>query len=57
MRFGDLSSGGSSMSCQSIELKVTYLHFMLDSTLSRSLNPMPQGRPGVASSMNLPNSG
>ena len=34
-----------------------YLHFMFGSTSSRSLKPMPQGFPGVASSMNLPNSG
>src|SRR5690348_15957098 len=30
---------------------------MFGSTSSRSLNPMPHGRPGVASSINLPNSG
>ena len=34
-----------------------YLHFMLGSTASRSLKPMPHGFPGVASSMKRPNSG
>ena len=37
--------------------KAAHLHFILDSTLSKSLNPIPQGCPGVASNMNLPNSG
>lgn len=37
--------------------KVKYLSFMSGSTPSNSLNPIPQGLPGVASSMNLPNSG
>ena len=31
--------------------------FMFGSTSRRSLNPIPQGLPGVASSMNRPNSG
>ena len=34
-----------------------YLNFMLDSTSSKSLNPIPHGLPGVASSMKRPNSG
>lgn len=37
--------------------RITYRHFILDSTFNRSLNPMPHGLPGVASSMNRPNSG
>src|SRR5436190_12130356 len=36
---------------------ITRRNFMSDSTLRRSLNPIPQGLPGVASSMNRPNSG
>ena len=34
-----------------------YRHFMLGSTSRRSLKPIPHGFPGVASSMNRPNSG
>jgi hypothetical protein len=37
--------------------KPVYLHFMLGSTSRRSLKPIPHGFPGVASSINLPNSG
>lgn len=35
----------------------SYLHFIFDSTISRSLKSIPHGFPGVASSMNRPNSG
>ena len=40
-----------------VVMDLKYLSFMLGSTLSSSLNSMPHGFPGVASSMNLPNSG
>ena len=36
---------------------LTNRQFMFGSTSSRSLNPIPHGLPGVASSINLPNSG
>ena len=36
---------------------LTDRNLMFGSTSSRSLNPIPQGLPGVASNMNLPNSG
>lgn len=58
MFLGNLSSvDGVSVQFKKDVDGVDYLHFMFGSTSRRSLKPMPHGLPGVASSMNLPNSG
>jgi len=43
--------------CRQHKNKSAYLNFIFGSTSSKSLNPIPHGFPGVASSMKRPNSG
>lgn len=58
MIFGDFSPIMTYQLCSQWKVKKpTNRHFMLCSTSRRSLKPIPQGLPGVASSMNRPNSG
>ena len=56
MFLGDFSSGLVRLAVRFFEY-YAYLSFIFGSTSSKSLKPIPQGLPGVASNINRPNSG